>query len=296
MRRDDVILTVALCLSLLAHGLLAFVGFHIYANRAGRIALAGFDRQQPQLTVQVDPDSIFGDADGAGASANRFAADQVLLGRQAPDPQALLSRDPAGAGKIGDSPSMSLLPPANEMDDQPPPAVARPMAASKTPPSLLTIAPEKPLGAALSVTDFSAPAWPKPEVPPKAAAIVSKSAARAADPAPMSDSESDPFTRTGTVEISAGNIEAKLGRKVKTVRPHLSVASYETLVGILDRRMRLRVRIDEHGKVMRVDILRSSGSSTADQETKLAVYQWTFDPRPDRAAVGDYVEFDIVWR
>jgi len=118
--------------------------------------------------------------------------------------------------------------------------------------------------------------------------------APAADPAPMSDSESDPFREKATVEVSAGKVNARLGREVKTVRPKLSYVAETELYATQSRSMRVRLHLDSAGKVTKLDIVRSSGSQTADQEAKVALYDWQFDPRPKR--VPDTVEFDLVWR
>jgi TonB family protein len=58
--------------------------------------------------------------------------------------------------------------------------------------------------------------------------------------------------------------------------------------------MRVRLQLDPAGKVTHLDIVKSSGSQTADQEAKLALYKWEFEPRPTRKP--DVVEFDLVWR
>jgi len=68
------------------------------------------------------------------------------------------------------------------------------------------------------------------------------------------------------------------------------VELYETQ----SRSMRLRVDLDRAGKVKNLIIARSSGSKSADQEVKLAVYEWEFEPRPNRTP--DVMEFDVVWR
>jgi TonB family protein len=121
-----------------------------------------------------------------------------------------------------------------------------------------------------------------------------------ADPAIQSDSESDPFAAnaSGSVEFSDGRVDARFGRKVRTVRPRLSLAAKYDLLGTPQPRMLVRLRIDGDGDVRYVEILRSSGSPSADQAVRVALYQWWVEPKKDRAGrpVGDVVEFPIVWR
>jgi TonB family protein len=56
-------------------------------------------------------------------------------------------------------------------------------------------------------------------------------------------------------------------------------------------RLIVRVHIHGDGSVRRVDIVKSTGSAAADQEVKVALYQWWFEPTKD-----DVVEFPITWR
>jgi TonB family protein len=119
-----------------------------------------------------------------------------------------------------------------------------------------------------------------------------------ADPAIMSESESDPFARGNSVQFRDGRVEARFGRKVKTIRPHLSLAAKYDLMGMQFPRMVVRVSVDASGNVRRVDITKSTGSDSADQEVKVALYQWWFEPPKDKSggALADVVEFPIVWR
>ncbi len=112
----------------------------------------------------------------------------------------------------------------------------------------------------------------------------------------MSDSESDPFSKNPSVTISEGGVEAHLRRKVKTVRPRLSLAAQIDLLGLQFPKMELRVHLNPDGKVKKVDIVKSSGSESADQEVKVAVYQWLFAPRRVKSNAPDIVSFEIDWR
>jgi TonB family protein len=296
MRRDDVILTVALCASLLFHGLLAVGLAWSYGKQ--RIYLPGVEHEGIAIAA-VDPDSIFGKADGAGNAANAMDLDREMLGRQAPSVQAFLSKDPAGPGKVGVEPTMNVLPEGDEGAAASAREVQAPAEPLPRQPAVMPSAPDvQSIGTDSSLVDFAAP-YRKVQPPvkkpvAKAAGGNPGSNAPAADPAPMTDSESDAFRETGSVEVSAGKVDARLGREVKTVRPRLSYVAYTELYATQSRSMRVRLHLDSAGKVTKLDIVKSSGSETADQEAKLALYKWEFDPRPKR--IPDMVEFDLIWR
>src|SRR5206468_433107 len=55
-------------------------------------------------------DFLFGDKNGVGDAANSEPGERPLVGIDAGQTQAFLSRDPVGAGQVGDEPSMSVLP------------------------------------------------------------------------------------------------------------------------------------------------------------------------------------------
>jgi TonB family protein len=103
-----------------------------------------------------------------------------------------------------------------------------------------------------------------------------------ADPAPQTDSESDPFSIIGSVEFRPGKMVPRFGRKVKTVRPRLDLAGqYDLLAGSIPRVI-LRVRADETGRVREVTISKSSGSEEIDRPCIEAMYQWWFEPLRDK--------------
>jgi TonB family protein len=318
VRRNDVTLTIALCASLIVHGAVTAALALQYAHHLAQIYAPG-SQQRSLAQSAPDPEDPFGKNDGAGNAIADFKSDLVLKGHEAPIPQAFLSRDARGFGAIGVDPSANVLPPGENGDGQPAanrletpaqqltratPIIAQPTAQTAQfgpQNSLLDLKPALKLTphATTHPAPLDKPAPKPPAETDKAAAVGGKKGPNApsADPAPMTDSESDAFAKTPSVEISEGNVEAKLGRKVKTIRPKLSLASQLDLVGMQFPRMKLRVRIDNAGKPTKVDIIKPTGSETADQEVKLAVYQWEFapDPKPNPGAL-DIVEFEIIWR
>lgn len=231
---------------------------------------------------------LFGDARGTEDSISGRAGVRPMISREGGQTQAFLSRDPVGPGEIVNEPAMSVLPTRAA-------AMSPAITAPPSPP-----APRMPFGFAdregWSVPQVTRPAANVPPPTPAAgeeAPGTAVSAAPAADPALMSDSESDPFTkRSGpVVEFRDGRVVARFGRKVKTVRPHLSLASRLDLMGMQFPRLIVRVSIHIDGSVRRVDIVKSSGSSSADQEVKVALYRWWFEPMRENV-----VEFPIAWR
>lgn len=115
----------------------------------------------------------------------------------------------------------------------------------------------------------------------------------------MSDSESDPFSRSNaSVTFRDGRVDVRFGRKVKTVRPRLSLAAQYDLFSMQFPRMVVRLSVDAAGQVRRVEIVKSTGSATADQDVKVALYQWWVEPAkgPAGVATADTIEFPITWR
>ena len=297
MRSRDSSFSLALAASILLHVAMVF----IVADEALRRARPGdavappaaATRQAVEYVARTPPppqklDALFGDANGTGDAANARRGEEPMVGREGGQTQAFLSRDPVGSGSVFKEPSMSVLPTGSV-------TVAPALSAPPPPPpsqQLFGLGDRSPRRSAPHVTRTA------PPVPPPAAGADAPGSAGvplpAADPAVMSDSESDPFTRTTTdaaVEFRDGHVEARLGRKVKTIRPHLSLASRLDLLGMRFPRMVVRVHVNADGSVRRVDIVKPSGSESADQEVKIALYRWWFEPTKE-----DVVEFPIVWR
>ena len=124
-------------------------------------------------------------------------------------------------------------------------------------------------------------------------ATAGTSAAAHPDAAPMTDSESDPFSMVGSAEFRPGKVVARFGRKVTTVRPRLSLAGQYDLLSLANPSVLLRVRADETGRVREVKIARSSGSNEVDQPCKLAMYEWWFEPPRDKG--GRPLASEMLW-
>ena len=312
MTRRDHSLVTALCVSLVAHVALLLVLVGRYVASAARFQPPGVSRVERSSAIYLaqpapPADLIFGDQNGAGEAANTSPGEQPMTGRDAGQVQAFLSRDPVGAGHAGDEPSMSVLPRGEELASA---AAAAAAAARMTAPA------DEDVGAfGISQRNFPqtiprtrldefarSPAAQGPRVNEldKEWAPVSPAsdAPAAADPAIMSDSESDPFAHGNSVEFRDGRVDVRFGRKVKTVRPRLSLAAKYDLLAMQFPRMVVRVHVDAGGEPRLVEIFKSSGSQSADQEVKVALYQWWFEPPKNLhgVAMADVVEFPIIWR
>ena len=122
--------------------------------------------------------------------------------------------------------------------------------------------------------------------------------AEEADPAPQGDSESDAFSSKGTVIVTAGKIDARLGRDVKPVKPRLRIKAGLDVYSIADSSVTMLVKIDAAGKVTDVKIVKSSGSNDIDLPTVVAMYKWWIEPAKDKEgkAVADAIHVTIHFR
>lgn len=145
----------------------------------------------------------------------------------------------------------------------------------------------------------SAAVVPAPPSPADAGSATAGAAQQpAADPARMSDSESDPFSRIGSATFRDGGLSVRFGRKVKTRKPRLLLAAAVDLISLRRAKVVLQIDIDATGKVTGVEITKSSGSNEIDQPTRVAVYDWWFEPKKNAEGlpVSDQVQFTISWQ
>src|SRR5581483_9654315 len=159
MGKRDHTLTIALCASLVAHGL-GVRGLIEFANRQmgdGYVYQSGYGPGQAKddhaiFVAEAPPtDDDMGERHGTGDAANSIESDKTFQAEEADQVQAFLSRDPEGPGKIGNKPSMSLLNPGDNGGGAPPgqtgasgsPASATPMIAAADP-SPLSVQPKGP--------------------------------------------------------------------------------------------------------------------------------------------------------
>src|SRR5690348_12411455 len=98
MRGRDLSLTIALCVSLVVHGLLCWSMISAYAAEE-RVFITRAQRQIPS-TNAFESEPIFGESKGQGAAPNSWEASELFSARLGDQPQAFLSRDPVGPGKV----------------------------------------------------------------------------------------------------------------------------------------------------------------------------------------------------
>jgi TonB family protein len=98
----------------------------------------------------------------------------------------------------------------------------------------------------------------------------------------MSESESDAFSRIGSINVKNGKVEARLGRSFKSVKPRLSLKGELDAISIAKPIVEMKVLVDETGKVIDVKVLRSSGSNEIDLPTTTAMYKWWIEPARDK--------------
>jgi TonB family protein len=107
-------------------------------------------------------------------------------------------------------------------------------------------------------------------------------AVQAADPAPDTGLESDPFAKIPAVDFRNGKVEARSGRQVKPIRPQLSEAGRRDLLALQFPTVTYKVRIDKTGKVTDVSVVHSSGSEAIDMPVYRALWNWWFEPPHDK--------------
>ena len=115
---------------------------------------------------------------------------------------------------------------------------------------------------------------------------------------PPSDSDSDPFARIDSATFRDGRLVVRPGRKVKTKAPQILIAGQVDLIAIPDPRVVLQIHIAADGHVSDVSVARSSGSNQIDEPTRLAVYDWWFEPRRNSAGkpIPDVIFFQVAYR
>jgi hypothetical protein len=351
MKRRDLSVTIALCVSLAVHAMillaLAAVEVHelsrslhhpapdLHALLALRPRSATPDRPMiaPPPADPVDYEELFGERGSKGAAANSSPGDQPMEAPQGSQEQAALTPRPglpnSAAGQSNPSSGGAAASGANETTPRPPAAVATPfgpppdpaapfgvslatdsvsppLKTAKKPTSAVSAQPPpkaqpatRPLVALASAAD-SAAAHVSDATPPTTAAAAAAQASRgpAGEAGNKSESESDPFVTRPTFTWHNGKLEARDGRKVKTVRPKLTDAGEVAVATLESPMVSFVVSIDDAGKVIGVDYLHHSGSNEIDLPAYRAMFEWEFEPTKDKrgVAVPDAVIVTLRWQ
>ena len=112
----------------------------------------------------------------------------------------------------------------------------------------------------------------------------------------MADSETDPYSVTGTAHFRPGKSEVQFGRKHKLVRPRFDLAAQTALLSLRSPVViALKLELDAQGNVTHVDFAKRSGSDDIDQAITVAAYQWWLEPTRDKSGnpIADVVPFVI---
>lgn len=361
MFRQKHIFLMAVACSLALH--LASFGLYVeYAHLrgSGMFTSRATIAQTKPTTAPADELIVYpemGDDQGAGIGSNSSPGPKPMQAQEADEDQALLSRNPQGAGRINLPPTVKRGPIGNGNGGQPaqspaapvvaeaPPLVTqtpivegKPMSPDPTPPAPdpVQVASALPLPKAANgevepaekslVVETPKPkpveVKPEPKQTPKTDVqeasptvqvreVAPRAKPQAADgdgkqrgmppsagnPLPQSESDSDPFSRiSGNITVPrVGRLDPRLGRKVKTTRPQVNIAGEIDLIALNNPTVVLEVHIAPTGKVTDVKIAHSSGSNAIDEPTRVAVYDWWFEPAKDKTGkpVPDVIFFTV---
>jgi TonB family protein len=322
MRPRDVTLTIALSLSLALHALLCVGAAERYVHSA-RIWLPGFPRDELAASLYIeepvaltdDPKLRLGEPDASGTAIDASPGDEALLAPQGFQDQPFLSRDPIGPGNVGEEPTDSQAIPGDGSAAQPSPPVPQSDPVMGLPAEQIAMQPYEPpkekidapkqeedgLGAIQPAPppQEASPAGPTaPPSPPQVASVgANPGPLTAADPAPRGESEIDPVSMVGTLNLRRGSTEARSGRKHRVTRPQLNLAAKADLFSLRAGSLVLGLRIDSEGNVSHVKVLKTSGSEALDQTCKVAAYNWWFEPLTDKTGrrIADEFPFVIVF-
>ena len=258
-----------------------------------------------------DPANEFpvGEVGAKGYASHKTPGDRTALAREAPVDQAALSLDPVGPEPRPETPSPDAG--TSSADTSAPPILLPPprVLVAKLQPLVESIparlaallpAPDMPNQGAVEMpppfevvamapeVDVPAPPSTAPAPPPGA------SPPGHADPAPLSDSESDAFSVLGSATFVNGELRVRAGRKIRSRRPKIGLAG--KVDSYLSRpEVTLRVSTDAAGNVTNVEVVKSSGSNEIDQPCRVSMYDWWFEPKKDAAGkpVPDVFNFTI---
>jgi hypothetical protein len=254
--------------------------------------------EPPPDKFEFDNREAFGEHQGTGEALNSSPGDQPLHAIKGPQIQAFLGRNPPAARGGGGSPTLigaaspaqaaapHVTPPAPHVKPvQRPPDVASATGNQPQAP------PPSPQVNASPLTNASPQSPPSPPATPAVNAAAAQHQgkplppgppASAADAAPPSDKDSDPFSDSNSFQYVNGRVSARNGRQVKTVRPHLlQVGEYDASI-IRNPSVTFLATVDEQGNVIHVELFRTSGSDNIDQPCEEALQQWWIEPSKDK--------------
>jgi outer membrane biosynthesis protein TonB len=286
---------------------------------------------EPEKKLDFDNREVFGESNANGDAPNSSPGDVPLQAAEGPQNQAFLGRMTGGGGGGGGGNGAQAMIGATSPQEQMTPRPQQPkvvQAEQQARPEVKpddTTDPDKAVAAqtkteaqqavqASQATPTAAQATPTAAQAAPSAAQASPSAAQAAavspgapgspgprgaaNPAPFSDRDSDPFSEKQiSVSFVNGQVVARNGRKVKTVKPQILQAGYLEMSLMGNPRVTFLATVDENGNVIHVQLYRSSGSDNIDLPCQEAVEQWWIEPSKDKSGkpVKDLVPITIAF-
>lgn len=266
-----------------------------------------------------------GDPDGKGYGINSADGELTMHAREGDEDQAFLSRDERGPGSTWNLPSLSLKPEGARPGPQEAPGAGDepakvawlgPPESDMTPlPVIHARAAERTRAAQLGSDPMFRGAQPDSTTRPVPAESIETAhlgnpapvgaggggggATPSADPARMSDSESDAFAKIGSFEFRDGRVDAQCGLKIRTVRPRLGPKGQLDLVQLHCPPVPCIFRADRAGRIVNVTIAHPTGSNEVDLPIQVAAWQWELaEPFKDKSGRPIPVEFQVTftWR
>jgi hypothetical protein len=331
MRKDRSV-TIALCVSMMVHAAILLVLTEREIRQLARLLyhpptdvrwyLLGHARAVAPADKKIAEtfDELFGEHGGIGKASSSSPGELPMLARQAEEEQASLTPNPgppadaaerlrradaadAAAARVAvASPAVVQMPFGPPLERESPfgtPTVRATALPTTRPVMMATTAPATRPVQLASTADVMAPHVAESANAPAAPSPALASAhAATGEPGHKSESEVDPFSTSPSFTYRNGKVEARDGRKVKTVRPRLTDAGWQDLLKMDDPKVSFVVHIDESGKVTDVDYLHRSGFDTVDVPTFRCLYEWEFEPSRDRAGhpKRDSVIITLAWR
>lgn len=371
MRRRDVSLTIAICVSLCVHAWVihALIGGeylgsafatprvyliqkHAATKPTSGIELIRLPAKPKLLQPPMDTEEQFGEINGRGKAINSMTGDKPLRAKQSDEEQASLSRHPGSTNDHSPSQATAVQKNAGDSKQGGRNGNAEKMLAALMPQqkqqmAMVGVAPSEPMltekketvpaGQTISANqkqiakEESRPVKPQqgqtakeqakseslaktatannqPERKEQVAAgtgggntagrVGNVQPAMASDPGQLSESESDAFSNVGSAVLEYGKLDARFGRKVKTVRPDFTIAGRVDLSTFAAPSVQLEVHADATGKPTEVDVIQGSGSNNIDEPVRLALYKWWFEPPKDRRGkpMADVMVWTISFR
>jgi outer membrane biosynthesis protein TonB len=232
------------------------------------------DKSLPSIAGKGDqkidkPDPKFVTPVEEGPFANQPAPPQ-------PKPQLAEATPSSTPAPTTDKPPTS--PPPAPPSDAKPSDTTQPAASPPPAPPVRVALLESPRSPSAQASQPGKPGNPGPPGPPAPPGPPNSTP----DTAPPSDKDSDPFSDTNSFKFVNGKVQARTGRLVYPVKPHLSDAGWMDASIMGHATVTFLATVDEQGNVTRVILYRTSGSDNVDLPCEQALNLWKFEPSKDK--------------